>query len=194
MLWISWQLLRELWGLQLHPPPLPSPFYGGPTPGVSQKLWLLYWWPTERSECLHLLAMVGAPRPTELAHTFLLADVYTPPHPTFLHTELRNAVFAKVAQGTIRQVARRVFLHLHHLDLGYHLSRQTGALSRTIDRGTRAINFLLSAMVFNVAPTVLEISLVCGILAISFGPSFAVATAATVAAYTAFTLTVTQVK
>ncbi|CAI5462804.1 unnamed protein product [Closterium sp. Yama58-4] len=106
--------------------------------------------------------------------------------------ELRNAVFANVAQGTIRKVARQVFLHLHDMDLSFHLSRQTGALNRTIDRGTRAINFILSSMLFNVFPTLLEIGLVSSILAYKFGPSFAVVTAATVTAYTAFTLGITQ--
>ncbi len=56
-----------------------------------------------------------------------------------LFNELRNAVFAKVAQNSIRSVARNVFLHLHKLDLSYHLSRQTGALSKAIDRGTRSV-------------------------------------------------------
>ncbi|CAI6008512.1 unnamed protein product [Closterium sp. NIES-65] len=106
--------------------------------------------------------------------------------------ELRNAVFANVAQGTIRKVARQVFLHLHDMDLSFHLSRQTGALNRTIDRGTRAINFILSSMLFNVFPTLLEIGLVSSILAYKFGPSFAVVTGATVTAYTAFTLGITQ--
>ncbi|KAG0585767.1 hypothetical protein M758_2G035900 [Ceratodon purpureus] len=106
--------------------------------------------------------------------------------------ELRNAVFAKVAQGTIRTVARKVFMHLHNLDLSYHLSRQTGSLNRTIDRGTRAINFILSSMVFNVVPTLLEISMVAGILAYKFGAPFAWITSFTVAAYTLFTLSVTQ--
>ncbi|KAF7153530.1 hypothetical protein RHSIM_Rhsim01G0244900 [Rhododendron simsii] len=70
--------------------------------------------------------------------------------------ELRTAVFSKVALRTIRSVSRKVFAHLHELDLSYHLSRETGALSRIIDRGSRAINFILSAMVFNVVPTILE--------------------------------------
>ena len=61
-----------------------------------------------------------------------------------LFNELRNAVFAKVAQGSIRSVARRTFLHLHNLDLSFHLKRQTGALSRAIDRGTRYLANLLS--------------------------------------------------
>ncbi|KAL5125244.1 ABC transporter B family member 25 [Glycine soja] len=70
--------------------------------------------------------------------------------------ELRTAVFAKVALRTIRLVSRKVFSHLHDLDLRYHLSRETGALSRIIDRGSRGINFILSSMVFNVVPTILE--------------------------------------
>lgn len=106
--------------------------------------------------------------------------------------ELRNAVFSKVASRTIRTVSRKVFSHLHDLDLRYHLSRQTGALNRTIDRGSRAINFILSAMIFNVAPTILEISMVSGILAYKFGAPFAWITSLSVAAYVAFTLIVTQ--
>ena len=78
--------------------------------------------------------------------------------------ELRNAVFAKVAQDSIRKIAKNVFLHLHNLDLNFHLSRQTGALSKAIDRGSRGINFVMSALVFNVVPTIFEVSLVAGIL------------------------------
>ncbi|KFM65308.1 ATP-binding cassette sub-family B member 7, mitochondrial, partial [Stegodyphus mimosarum] len=77
-----------------------------------------------------------------------------------LFNELRNAVFAKVANNSIRRVAKSVFLHLHNLDLSFHLSRQTGALSKAIDRGTRGINFVLSALVFNVVPTAFEVALV----------------------------------
>lgn len=81
-----------------------------------------------------------------------------------LFQELRNAVFASVAQKAIRKVARNVFDHLLRLDLNFHLSRQTGGLTRAIDRGTKGISFLLTSMVFHVVPTALEISLVCGIL------------------------------
>src|SRR5690606_30453620 len=84
------------------------------------------------------------------------------------------------------------FLHFLNLDLGFHLSRQTGALSRAIDRGTRGISFILSSMVFNVVPTMLEIGLVCGILAHQFGVTYAAATVATMLAYIAFTFAVTQ--
>lgn len=106
--------------------------------------------------------------------------------------ELRNAVFSKVALRAIRTVSKKVFSHLHCLDLGYHLSRQTGALNRIIDRGSRAINFILSSMVFNVVPTILEIAMVSGILAYSFGASFAWITSLSVAAYVTFTLVITQ--
>ncbi|XP_022859193.1 ABC transporter B family member 25, mitochondrial isoform X2 [Olea europaea var. sylvestris] len=106
--------------------------------------------------------------------------------------ELRTAVFSKVALCTIRQVSRKVFSHLHELDLQFHLSRETGGLNRIIDRGSRAINFILSSMVFNVVPTILEISMVSGILAYKFGAPFAWITSLSVAAYIIFTLTVTQ--
>lgn len=68
----------------------------------------------------------------------------------------------QVAQGTVRRVARDVFEHLHHLDLRFHLARETGALNRVIDRGTRGITFILSSMVFNVVPTLFEVTLVAG--------------------------------
>lgn len=106
--------------------------------------------------------------------------------------ELQNAVFSKVAARAIRTVSKKVFSHLHGLDLGYHLSRQTGALNRIIDRGSRAINFILQAMVFHVLPTILEITMVSGILAYSFGASFACITSLSVATYVAFTLVITQ--
>ncbi|ORY86424.1 iron-sulfur clusters transporter atm1 [Protomyces lactucae-debilis] len=105
--------------------------------------------------------------------------------------ELRNAIFANVSQKAIRKVATDVFEHLLRLDLQFHLSRQTGGLSRAIDRGTKGISFLLSSMVFHVFPTALEISLVCGILTYKFGPSFAAVTAATMTAYAIFTIQTT---
>jgi len=106
--------------------------------------------------------------------------------------ELRNAVFAKVAQHSIRNIAQNVFRHLHNLDLSFHLNRQTGALSKTIDRGSRGISFVLSALVFNVAPTIIELSMVCGVLAYTCGPAYAGLAFSTVFLYAAFTLSVTQ--
>ncbi|KAL2869868.1 ATP-binding cassette Fe/S cluster precursor transporter ATM1 [Aspergillus lucknowensis] len=108
-----------------------------------------------------------------------------------LFQELRNAVFASVAQKAIRKVARNVFEHLLRLDLNFHLSRQTGGLTRAIDRGTKGISFLLTSMVFHVVPTALEISLVCGILTYQYGFQFAAITATTMVAYSAFTITTT---
>ena len=98
-------------------------------------------------------------------------------------TELRNAVFASVAQKAIRNVARNVFAHLLRLDLNFHLSRQTGGLTRALDRGTKGISFLLTSMLFHIFPTFLEITMVCGILTWNYGAGFAAVTAATMAAY-----------
>ena len=109
-----------------------------------------------------------------------------------LFQELRNAVFASVAQKAIRRVACSVFDHLLRLDLNFHLSRQTGGLTRAIDRGTKGISFLLTSMVFHILPTALEISMVCGILSYQYGPQFAAITAATMVTYTAFTITTTS--
>ncbi|XP_063700074.1 iron-sulfur clusters transporter ABCB7, mitochondrial isoform X2 [Culicoides brevitarsis] len=106
--------------------------------------------------------------------------------------ELRSAVFAKVAQHSIRKIAKNVFLHLHKLDLQFHLGRQTGALSKTIDRGSRGINFVLAAMVFNVVPTAFELGLVSTILGIKCGAEFAYISLGTVGIYALFTLAVTQ--
>lgn len=102
--------------------------------------------------------------------------------------ELRNAVFASVAQKAIRKVACDVFDHLLRLDLSFHLSKQTGGLTRAIDRGTKGISFLLTSMVFHVIPTALEITMVCGILTYQYGGSFAAITAITMATYSAFTI------
>ncbi|SYW76332.1 probable ATP-binding cassette transporter protein, mitochondrial [Ustilago bromivora] len=107
-------------------------------------------------------------------------------------SELRNAVFANVAQQSIRRVARSVFTHLLALDLGWHLTRQTGGLTRAIDRGTKGISFLLTSIVFHIVPTALEISMVCGILSYKCGPSFAAVTAVTMAAYAWFTIRTTS--
>ncbi len=109
-----------------------------------------------------------------------------------LFGELRDAIFAKVTQRAIRRVALQVFRHLHSLALKFHLERQTGGVSRDIERGTRGINFLLTFMLFNVVPTLVEITLVAVILLIAYQASFAVITFLTIALYIAFTLGVTE--
>ncbi|KAI2616959.1 P-loop containing nucleoside triphosphate hydrolase protein [Hypomontagnella submonticulosa] len=106
--------------------------------------------------------------------------------------ELRNAVFASVAQKAIRRVACNVFDHLLRLDLNFHLTKQTGGLTRAIDRGTKGISFLLTSMVFHIFPTALEIGMVCGILTWQYGAKYAAITAVTMTAYTVFTIWTTS--
>lgn len=106
--------------------------------------------------------------------------------------EIREALFARVAQNAIRTVALQTFQHLHKLSLRFHLDRQTGGLSRVIERGVKGIEFVLSFMLFNILPTLLEIGLVCVILWGLFDITYALVTFVTIAGYIAFTLTVTE--
>jgi len=109
-----------------------------------------------------------------------------------LFGELRDAIFAKVTQRAIRRVAIRVFGHLHALSLRFHLERQTGGVSRDIERGTRGISFLLNFMLFNILPTLLEISLVAAILLAKYDIWFSVIIFVTLVAYIVFTLFITE--
>jgi ATP-binding cassette subfamily B protein len=109
-----------------------------------------------------------------------------------LFGELRDALFAKVTQRAIRRVALQVFEHLHSLSLRFHLERQTGGVSRDIERGTRGISFLLTFLLFNILPTLLEIGLVAAILFVKYNPWFAIITFATLLLYIAFTLIITE--
>ena len=106
--------------------------------------------------------------------------------------ELRDAVFAKVAQRAIREAGLKTFRHLHKLSLRFHLDRKTGGVSRAIERGTKGIEFLLNFMLFNVLPTLLEALLVCAILWKFYGSAYALVTFAAIAGYIAWTLTVTE--
>lgn len=109
-----------------------------------------------------------------------------------LFGELRDAVFAKVTQRAIRRVALQVFEHLHSLSLRFHLDRQTGGVSRDIERGTRGISFLLNFTLFNILPTLLEIALVALILLKKYDKWFAIITFITLVIYIAFTLFITE--
>jgi ABC-type transport system involved in Fe-S cluster assembly fused permease/ATPase subunit len=109
-----------------------------------------------------------------------------------LFGELRDAVFANVTQRAIRRVALKVFEHLHSLSLRFHLDRQTGGVSRDIERGTRGIGFLLNFTLFNILPTLLEIGLVAAILLKKYSVWFAVITFVTLLIYIAFTLFITE--
>jgi ATP-binding cassette subfamily B protein len=107
-------------------------------------------------------------------------------------SELRDFVFAKVAQRAIRNVALRTFRHLHALSLSFHLERQTGGLSRAIERGTNGIDTLLWFLVFNIFPTLVEIALVCFVLWTYFSIWYVVVTMLCVVAYVAYTMLVTE--
>jgi ATP-binding cassette subfamily B protein len=106
--------------------------------------------------------------------------------------EIRDAVFAKVTQRAIRTVALRVFQHLHALSLRFHLDRQTGGLSRAIERGTKGIEFTLAFMLFSIVPTILEILVVCAILWSLYNFWFALVTFLTIGSYILFTLMITE--
>ncbi|KPC50541.1 ABCB family ABC transporter ATP-binding protein/permease [Amantichitinum ursilacus] len=106
--------------------------------------------------------------------------------------ELRDAVFAKVTQGAIRRVALQVFDHLHALSLRFHLERQTGGMTRDIDRGSKGIAFLLNFTLFNILPTLVEIVLVALILLKKYDWYFAAITFGTIVIYIAFTLGITE--
>jgi ABC-type transport system involved in Fe-S cluster assembly fused permease/ATPase subunit len=111
---------------------------------------------------------------------------------TVLFAELRDVVFVRVTQRAIRRVALTVFRHLHSLSLRFHLDRQTGGVSRDIERGTRGISTLLSYMLFSIIPVILEFSLVAVVLLTKFDWRFAAVTFAAVAIYMFFTVSVTE--
>lgn len=111
---------------------------------------------------------------------------------TTVFTELREFLFARVTQRAVRTIALKVFRHLHALSLRFHLNRQTGGMTRDIERGTRGVNSLISYSLFNVLPTLVEITLVLGYLAFNYDIWFTVITAGALATYITFTVVVTE--
>ena len=111
---------------------------------------------------------------------------------TFTFVEVRDALFSKVSQHSIRQISLNMFKHLHNLSLQFHLNRQTGALAKFIDRGTKGIDFLLRYVLFNIIPTFFEIFLVSGILFYLYGPWYAVITLTTIGFYSYLTFQITE--
>ncbi|WP_420145437.1 ABCB family ABC transporter ATP-binding protein/permease [Sphingobium sp.] len=109
-----------------------------------------------------------------------------------LFDNLRNAIFEKVGQEAGRRLADDVFVHLHRLSLRFHLDRRTGAVTKIVERGTKSIDTMLYFLLFNIAPTVLELLAVCAIFFVKFGPGIVVATLAMVALYIWFTRLVTE--
>jgi ATP-binding cassette subfamily B protein len=111
---------------------------------------------------------------------------------TTVFTELREFLFARVTQRAVRTIALQVFRHLHALSLRFHLNRQTGGMTRDIERGTRGVNSLISYSLFNVLPTLVEITLVLGYLVIHYDKWFSIITAVALATYITFTVVVTE--
>ena len=109
-----------------------------------------------------------------------------------LTDNLRNAIFEKVGQDAARRLAARVFRHIHSLSLRFHLERRTGSLSKIVERGTKSIDMMLYFLLFNIAPTIIELAAICAIFFVKFGPGLVVATLVMVAAYIAFTRWVTD--
>jgi len=109
-----------------------------------------------------------------------------------LFAEIRDTLFGRVTERAIRRVGLRVFKHLHQLDLDFHLNRQTGGLSRDIDRGNSGINFVMRFMIFNIIPTLLEITMVIGILFVNYGVWFALITGLSLITYVIYSVKTTN--
>ncbi|MEA3002058.1 MAG: ATP-binding cassette, subfamily heavy metal transporter [Sphingomonadales bacterium] len=109
-----------------------------------------------------------------------------------LFDNLRNAIFERVGQDAARRLAETVFRHIHELSLRFHLERRTGALTKIVERGTKSIDMMLYFLLFNIAPTIIELVAVCIIFGVKFGLGLVAATVAMVVAYIAFTRLVTE--
>lgn len=111
---------------------------------------------------------------------------------TSLFTELRELIFAKATEGTARSISLQVFRHLHDLSLRFHLERQTGGMTRDIERGTRAVHSLISYSLYSIVPTLIEVVLVLTLLGVKFDVWFAGITIAALVVYIGFTVVVTE--
>lgn len=111
---------------------------------------------------------------------------------TSLFTELRELVFAKATEGATRQIALEVFGHLHALSLRFHLERQTGGMTRDIERGTRAVQSLISYSLYSIFPTLIEVALVLGLLGSQFDMGYVWITLVALVLYVGFTVSVTE--
>src|SRR3954454_739467 len=109
-----------------------------------------------------------------------------------LSDNLRNALFEKVGQDAARRIAGKVFRHVHDLSLRFHLERRTGSLTKIVERGTKSIDMMLYFLLFNIAPTLIELTAICIIFFVKFGAGLVAATLAMVAIYITFTRKVTD--
>jgi ATP-binding cassette subfamily B protein len=140
----------------------------------------------------HMVDALGSPAALVALPVGLLAAYGLARITAQAFAELRDGIFAKVAQRAIRSLALKTFRHLHALSLSFHLERQTGGLNRAIERGAKGIEFLLSFLLFNVIPTLVEIGMVCVILWVLYDWRFALVTLVTIGLYIAYTLMVTE--
>ncbi len=111
---------------------------------------------------------------------------------TILFGEIRDTIFGRVTERAMHRIGLKLFKHLHSLDLDFHLSRRTGGIARDIDRGTNGINFLMRFMLFNIIPTLLEISLITVILLVSYSAWYALIIVAAVTVYIAYSVILTE--
>jgi ATP-binding cassette subfamily B protein len=197
-------------------PPPPSNTQPGRSDLATLKTLLPYLWVYKWRVMAAMLALVGAKManvgvPVVLKH---LVDQMTisPSNPhallvlpvaaliaygalrlsTTVFTELREFLFARVTQRAVRTIALQVFRHLHSLSLRFHLNRQTGGMTRDIERGTRSVGSLISYTLFNILPTLVEITLVLGYLVLHYDIWFSVITAVALVSYISFTVIVTN--
>mgnify|MGYP006095848561 CR=1 FL=1 len=138
---------------------------------------------TELSSGINLFMLI----PIALISSYGLARIIS-----FTFVAIRDALFSKVSQNAIRKISLNMFKHLHYLSLQFHLNRQTGALAKYIDRGTKGIDFLLRYVLFNVVPTFFEIFLVAAILFYLYGIWYAVVTLTTIGVYSYLTFRITE--
>jgi ATP-binding cassette subfamily B protein len=111
---------------------------------------------------------------------------------TTLFTEVRELIFAKATEGAARQISLQVFRHLHDLSLRFHLERQTGGMTRDIERGTRAVHNLISYSLYSILPTIIEVTLVLALLGTKFDGAFALITGGALVFYVIYTISVTE--
>ena len=138
---------------------------------------------TELSSGINLIMLI----PIALITSYGLARIIS-----FTFVAIRDALFSKVSQNAIRKISLNMFKHLHYLSLQFHLNRQTGALAKYIDRGTKGIDFLLRYVLFNVVPTFFEIFLVSAILFYLYGIWYAAVTLITIGVYSYLTFMITE--
>ncbi len=196
----------------------PEPQAASPTPEPSDvhtlKRLVPYLWQYKYRVVLALAFMVGA-KVANVGVPILLKDLVDQmtPHPALgplvvplalllgygllrlsvsVFTELRELVFAKATQGAARQIALETFAHLHGLSLRFHLERQTGGMTRDIERGVRGIESLISYSLYSIVPTLIEVTLVLGILSYRYDAGFALITVVALVVYIVFTVKVTE--